>query len=55
MKKRAEKAVEVDSQEFHEYAEKMIKEYAVEGKNVIPMIKKLQAYRKALSGRTLNA
>merc|ERR1719456_1402136 len=43
---RAKKALEADTVEFHGYAESCIKEYAEEGKNVIPLIKELREFRK---------
>jgi hypothetical protein len=43
---RAKLAVEADNVEFHQFAEKMIRQYAEEGKNVIPLIKELQSYSK---------
>jgi len=42
----ARKALEADTEEFHAYAEKMIRTYAEEGKNVIPLIKELREFRK---------
>ena len=42
----AKQAEEADALEFHAYAEKAIRQYAEEGKNVIPMIKELQARKK---------
>lgn len=42
----AKKALEADTLEFHEYAEKAIREYSEEGKNVIPLIKELRDFRK---------
>merc|ERR1712194_890463 len=44
--KRAEQAIDLDSLEYYQYAESIIKEYAEEGKNVIPLIKELKEYRK---------
>jgi len=43
---RAKKAIEADTVEFHEYAEKCIRDYAAEGKNVVPLIKELREFRK---------
>eukprot|EP00971_Amphidinium_carterae_P042057 826099-Amphidinium_carterae.1 len=34
--------VKADTIEFHQYAEKVIREYADDGKNVIPLIKDTQ-------------
>lgn len=42
----ARKAIEADTVEFHGYAEKAIREYSAEGKNVIPLIKELRDFRK---------
>jgi len=42
----ARKAIEADTVEFHQYAEVAIKNYAAEGKNVIPLIKELREFRK---------
>lgn len=42
----ARKAIEADTVEFHEYAEQAIRDYAAEGKNVIPLIKELRDFRK---------
>lgn len=42
----AKKALEADTAEFHEYAEKCIREYSEDGKNVIPLIKELREFRK---------
>jgi len=42
----ARKALEADTEEFHAYAEKCIRTYAEEGKNVIPLIKELREFRK---------
>jgi len=42
----ARKAIEADTVEFHQYAEKAIREYSAEGKNVIPLIKELRDFRK---------
>jgi len=42
----ARKALEADTEEFHGYAEKCIRSYAEEGKNVIPLIKELREFRK---------
>lgn len=38
--------MEADTLEFHGYAEHVIREYAEEGKNVIPLIKELRDFRK---------
>merc|ERR550537_1518856 len=43
---RARSAMEADTLEFHGYAEHVIREYAEEGKNVIPLIKELRDFRK---------
>merc|ERR1719506_155797 len=43
---RAKKAIEADTIEFHAYAESCIRDYASEGKNVIPLIKELREFRK---------
>lgn len=43
---RAQQAIDLDSLEYYQYAENMIREYAEEGKNVIPLIKELKQYRK---------
>jgi len=43
---RAKNAMEADTVEFHGYAEACIREYAEEGKNVIPLIKELREFRK---------
>jgi len=43
---RAKKAMEADTLEFHSYAEDCIKDFATEGKNVIPLIKELREFRK---------
>lgn len=43
---RAKAAMEADTIEFHGYAEHVIREYAEEGKNVIPLIKELREFRK---------
>merc|ERR1711904_699751 len=43
---RAKKAMEADTVEFHNYAESAIREYAEEGKNVVPLIKELREFRK---------
>merc|ERR1712217_347496 len=42
----AKKALEADTLEFHTYAEKAIRSYSEEGKNVIPLIKELREFRK---------
>jgi hypothetical protein len=42
----ARKALEADTEEFHAYAEKCIRTYAEEGKNVIPLVKELREFRK---------
>jgi len=42
----AKQAEEADALEFHAYAEKCIRQYAEEGKNVIPMIQELQARKR---------
>ncbi|CAE7476600.1 SPCS1 [Symbiodinium natans] len=42
----ASKVMEADTLEFHAYAEKIIREYSAEGKNVIPLIKELRDFRK---------
>merc|ERR1712194_581325 len=42
----AKKALEADTLEFHTYAEKCIRGYSEEGKNVIPLIKELREFRK---------
>jgi len=42
----AKKAMEADTIEFHAYAEKCIRGYSDEGKNVIPLIKELREFRK---------
>mmetsp|Transcript_35531 Transcript_35531/g.75780 ORF Transcript_35531/g.75780 Transcript_35531/m.75780 type:complete len:483 (+) Transcript_35531:83-1531(+) len=42
----ARKAIEADTLEFHAYAESAIRDYAAEGKNVIPLIKELREFRK---------
>lgn len=42
----ARKAIEADTLEFHQYAEKAIRDYSAEGKNVIPLIKELRDFRK---------
>merc|ERR1719456_322266 len=43
---RAKRAMEADTIEFHNYAESCIRDYAEEGKNVIPLIKELREFRK---------
>jgi len=42
----AKKVMEADTLEFHGYAEKCIRDYSTEGKNVIPLIKELREFRK---------
>jgi len=42
----AKKVMEADTLEFHGYAEKCIRDYSSEGKNVIPLIKELREFRK---------
>merc|ERR1719188_1694791 len=42
----AKKAMEADTAEFHQYAEDIIRQYASDGKNVIPLIKDLRDFRK---------
>lgn len=42
----ARKAIEQDTVDFHQYAESAIRDYATEGKNVIPLIKELREFRK---------
>lgn len=42
----AKRALEADTLEFHDYAEKAIRSYSEEGKNVIPLIKELREFRK---------
>lgn len=42
----AKKVMEADTLEFHAYAEKCIRDYSTEGKNVIPLIKELRDFRK---------
>ncbi|CAD7941245.1 unnamed protein product [Amoebophrya sp. A25] len=42
---KARQAIELDSLEYYKYAEAMIREYAEDGKNVIPLIKELKQYR----------
>ncbi|OLP89667.1 Coiled-coil domain-containing protein 173 [Symbiodinium microadriaticum] len=42
----ANKVMEADTLEFHAYAEKVIRDYSAEGKNVIPLIKELRDFRK---------
>jgi len=42
----AKRAIEADTIEFHSYAENCIRDYAAEGKNVIPLIKELREFRK---------
>lgn len=44
--RRAREAMEADTIEFHGYAETVIREYAEDGKNVIPLIKELRNFRK---------
>ena len=46
---RAKQAIMSDLTGFHEYAEHIIKEYAMDGKNVIPLIKELRNYKKHLA------
>lgn len=46
VKVQAKKAIEADAAEFHQYAEDMIRQYANDGKNVIPLIKDLRDARK---------
>jgi len=46
---RAKAAMEADTIEFHGYAEHVIREYAEEGKNVIPLIKELREFRKRVT------
>ena len=46
---RAKQAILTDLTSFHEYAETIIKEYASDGKNVIPLIKELRNYKKHLA------
>lgn len=43
---RANKAMEADTIEFHNYAENVIRGYCEEGKNVLPLIKELRDFRK---------
>lgn len=43
---KAKRAIEADTIEFHSYAENCIRDYAAEGKNVIPLIKELREFRK---------
>jgi len=45
---RAKQAMMTDLTDFHAFAESVIKEYASDGKNVIPLIKELRNYRKHL-------
>lgn len=42
----ARQAIEADTVEFHQYAETAIRDYASEGKNVIPLIRELRDFRK---------
>jgi hypothetical protein len=42
----AQAALEADTLEFHAYAEEQIKNYATDGKNIIPLIKELRSFRK---------
>jgi len=42
----AQASLESDTLEFHQYAETAIKQYASEGKNIIPLIKELRSFRK---------
>ena len=44
--KRAKEAIELDDLEYYKFAESVIREYAEAGKNVIPLIKEMQGYRK---------
>jgi hypothetical protein len=46
---RAKQAILHDLTDFHDYAEHVIKEYAIDGKNVIPLIKELRNYKKRLN------
>lgn len=46
VKEQAKKAIEADAAEFHQYAEDIIRQYASDGKNVIPLIKDLRDFRK---------
>merc|ERR1712194_233211 len=43
---RAQQALDLDSLEYYNYAEQTIRQYAEEGKNVVPLIKELKNYRK---------
>ncbi|CAL1132646.1 unnamed protein product [Cladocopium goreaui] len=45
----AKKVIEADTLEFHAYAEKVIRDYSSEGKNVIPLIKELRDFRKRVA------
>lgn len=45
----AKKVIEADTLEFHAYAEKVIRDYSAEGKNVIPLIKELRDFRKRVA------
>eukprot|EP00933_Yihiella_yeosuensis_P006462 TRINITY_DN111165_c0_g1_i1.p1 TRINITY_DN111165_c0_g1~~TRINITY_DN111165_c0_g1_i1.p1 ORF type:complete len:480 (+),score=164.14 TRINITY_DN111165_c0_g1_i1:99-1538(+) len=45
----AKKVMEADTMEFHAYAEKCIRGYSEEGKNVIPLIKELREFRKRVA------
>ena len=45
----AKHALMADMLDFHRFAEGVIKEYATDGKNVIPLIKQLREYKKGLS------
>lgn len=45
----AQAALEADTLEFHQYAETQIKQYATEGKNIIPLIKELRDFRKRVN------
>eukprot|EP00930_Biecheleria_cincta_P071200 TRINITY_DN5871_c0_g1_i2.p1 TRINITY_DN5871_c0_g1~~TRINITY_DN5871_c0_g1_i2.p1 ORF type:complete len:473 (-),score=172.25 TRINITY_DN5871_c0_g1_i2:232-1650(-) len=45
----AKKVMEADTLEFHAYAEKCIRDYSTEGKNVIPLIKELRDFRKRVA------
>merc|ERR1712007_48233 len=42
----AKKAIEADTVEFYAYAEGRIREYAEDGKNVVPILKELRGFRK---------
>lgn len=43
---KAQAALELDDLEYYRYAENTIREYAEEGKNVIPLINELKLYRE---------